>query len=160
MAVKKPKKRGVKKKKLDPFPKIYRRLAKLWRAKVFELHGGKCAISGTASGTIIDGKPAILDAHHLEHENACRALRFDALNGILLTKLYHKYGKNSAHRGPVWFSDWLIKNRRAQRDYVLAHRTDTIDLKDREVLAGIEERLKAPPTDEERAIITTSENFE
>lgn len=155
--VKPKKKKAVKRKKLDSFPKIYRRLYARWREKVRVLHGDCCAISGVKSGDKWPdtGEPIILDCHHLNHDNACPALRFDALNGILLTKSYHKYGKDSAHRGAVWFHEWLRVNRPLQHMYVLAHRNDAINLKDREALAAIEATLSAPPTAAEILIVST-----
>lgn len=152
----KKKTKKVKRKKLDTFPTIYRRLYRLWRLKVRALHNDTCAISGEVSGDVRDnGDPVILDCHHLEHDNACQALRFDALNGILLTKSHHKYGKDSAHRGAVWFHNWLYRARPAQHAYVLQHRNDDINLKDREVLARIEAKLKSPPTLVELEIVRT-----
>lgn len=139
--------------KLESKARIRRRLFRLWSEKVQTLHGHACAISKTKRGDVIDGAPAILDAHHLEDRRMCPALRFDALNGILLTKRHHKFGKNSAHRGGLWFFRWLSEHRPLQLAYVLEHRDDVVNLEDREVLAEIERKLKAPITREELKVL-------
>ena len=133
--------------KLEKFPKIYRRLMKLWSAKVRLLWGNRCAV------TKVSGEEKILDTHHIESRIMCQVLRYDPLNGILLSKTAHKYGRNSAHQGPVWFFQWLRKHHRPMWRYVLGHRNGKIDLKDREVLYQLEEKLKAEPTSEELAVI-------
>ena len=145
--------RKIKKQKLESKAKIRRRLYRLWSQKVMLLNGNACAVTGTKNGEIIDGKPAILDGHHLENRITCQALRFDALNGIALNKRSHKFGRNSAHKGPIWFAEWLRTHRPLQYAYVLAHRNDPIDLENREVLYAIEEKLKAPPTDSELLVL-------
>lgn len=150
------KKRAAKKKKtpkLEPKARIRRRLFRLWSEKVQELHDNTCAISGIKKGDVVDGVPAVLDAHHLEDRKMCAALRYDPLNGILLTKRHHKFGKNSAHRGQLWFAAWLEKHRPLQLEYVLSRRDDTINLDDREVLAQIEMSLKRKPTAAELKVL-------
>lgn len=145
--------RKIKKQKLESKAKIRRRLYRLWSQKVMLLNGNACAVTGTKNGEVIDGKPAILDGHHLENRITCQALRFDALNGIALNKRSHKFGRNSAHKGPIWFGEWLRTHRPLQYAYVLTHRHDPIDLEDRDVLYAIEAKLKAPPTPEELEIL-------
>jgi len=113
-------------------------------------------MTGTVKGTIINGKPAILDAHHVEHRT-CQSLRYNATNGILLTKSAHKFGRNSAHRGMIYFAEWLRTNRPLQYAYVLEHRNDPINLDDRDALYALEAKLKAEPTDEELEILGVKE---
>ncbi len=117
------------------------------------LNDNLCAVTGAVRGSVVDGKTVILDAHHLEGRAQCQYLRFDPLNGIALSKKAHKFGKDSAHRGSLWFCEWLRINRPKQHAYVLAHRDDVIDLEDRDVLYAIEAKLLAPMTNEERDII-------
>jgi hypothetical protein len=148
------KKIKVKKIKLESKAKIRRRLFKLWSQKVMLIGGNVCAVTGAVRGSInTDGKPVILDAHHLENRSTCPALRFDLLNGIALGKSAHKFGRNSAHKGTIWFAEWLRTNRPKQYAYVLAHRDDPINLEDRDVLYAIEKKLQEPPTAEEFDIL-------
>ena len=113
---------------------------RLWTARVGEDWDHVCAVCGS------DSTP---NAHHLENRNTCRALRYDPMNGILLCPSHHKFGKDSAHKGGIWFADWLAKHHPDRLAYVLAHRNDDINLNDRETLARIEASLRpqlaAPP---------------
>jgi len=154
----KPKK--VKKQKLESKAKIRRRLFRLWHDKVMLLNGNKCAITGIKNGEIIGGEPAILDAHHIEGKECNPSVRFNALNGIALTKSTHKFGRNSFHKSPLWSSEWLKMNRPMQHAYVLAHRNDPINLDDRGTLYDIEKKLKAAPTEEEMKIVATITNVD
>lgn len=114
---------------------------RLWTARVGEDWNHRCAICGSESTP---------NAHHLENRNTCRILRYDPMNGILLCPSHHKFGKDSAHKGGLWFADWLRRNHPDRLEYVLAHRNDEINLNDRETLAKIEAYLKAPqPADTE-----------
>ena len=124
----------AKKKRLEPTARIRRRLMRLWTECVHLEFGGKCAVCGSTSTP---------NAHHLENRNTCRALRYDPSNGILLCPSHHKFGKDSAHKGGIWFADWLLKHRPYQFAYVLEHRNETVNLNDREVLAEIEARLRS-----------------
>jgi len=108
---------------------------RLWTAKVAEEWGHKCAVCGSGSTP---------NAHHLENRNTCRALRYDTMNGILLCPSHHKFGKDSAHKGGLWFADWLRRNHPGRLVYVLAHRNDEVNLNNRETLARIEATLRAP----------------
>ena len=146
------KKTKPKKIKLESKAKIRRRLYRLWSQKSLGAHNNSCAITGTKRGEVINSKPAILDCHHIENRSNA-SLRFEILNSIVLTKSSHKFGRNSAHKGMIWFAEWLRSHRPLQYEYVLAHRDDPIDLDDRETLARLEAKLSAPVTDEERAIL-------
>lgn len=145
-------KKSIKKPKLESKAKIRRRLFKLWSQKVMLAGGNVCAITGQKRGEILNGKPVILDAHHLESRNSS-SLRFELLNGISLNKTSHKFGKNSAHKGMIWFAEWLRMHRPKQYAYVLAHRDDVVDLENRDVLYAIEAKLNLPPTEEELDIL-------
>lgn len=153
VAIKKTKK-VVKKPKLESKAKIRRRLFKLWHDKVMLLNRDTCAISGIVRGDINSkDKASILDAHHIECKEVNPSLRFDALNGIALSKSSHKFGRNSFHKAPLWAAEWLRQHRPLQYDYVLKNRDNQIDLDDRDVLYAIEDKLKTPPTDCEKNII-------
>jgi hypothetical protein len=144
-----------KKQKLESKAKIRRRLFKLWSEKSQLIQNETCAITGTKRGAIINGKPAILDCHHIENRSNPN-LRYSIENSILLTKSAHKFGRDSAHRGMIWFAEWLRTNRPLQYAYVLEHRNDPIDPDDRDVLYAIEAKLKTPPTPEELEILGLS----
>ena len=111
---------------------------RLWTARVGDEWGHKCAVCGS------DSSP---NAHHLENRNTCRALRYDPMNGILLCPSHHKFGKDSAHKGGIWFSSWLLRNYPDRFAYVLAHRNDDMNLNDRETLARLESMLQPYPMD-------------
>lgn len=59
-----------------------------------------------------------LDAHHLIPK-PFKEFRWDLDNGIILCFQHHKVGKYSAHQNAVWFTQWLLHNRRWQYDYVI-----------------------------------------
>ena len=151
------KKKSVpKRKKLEKKTTIRNRLMRLWVEKVRILHGDKCAICGREYGDVdAAGKTCFLNAHHIDSRNTNPRLRWDALNGILLCPKHHKFSKNSAHKGSIWFISWLMKNRWNQYVYIMTHRDEIIDIDDRDTLAGIEERLKAPPTEAELNVVKT-----
>lgn len=132
-----------KKAKLESLPKIRRRLMKLWTAKVHAMHGGRCAICRKMHGEVDPktGKPSYMNAHHIEPRATCAALRYDPMNGILLCPSCHKFGRNSAHKGTIWFITWLMQNRPWQYDYVMLHRDDVVNINDRAYLKSVEDRL-------------------
>lgn len=133
-----------KKKRLEPLPRIRRRLMRMWTEMVHAVEGGKCAVCGKPHGAVDEktGRPSYLNAHHIEPRATCAALRYDVMNGILLCPSCHKFGRNSAHKGTIWFITWLMDNRREQYDYVMAHRDDVVNINDRAYLASVEAALK------------------
>lgn len=124
--------------KLEPKTRIRRRLAKLWSETVRRQGGDRCAVCGRSG---LDTK---LDAHHIE-ARACRPLRYDPQNGILLCPSHHKFGLDSFHRSPVWSMAWLRHNMPDVLDHVLSHRLLKLDLDDRPTLEEIERRLREAP---------------
>lgn len=130
------KKKAKKRKRLEPLARIRRRLMRLWTARVGDAWGHRCAVCGSESTP---------NAHHLENRNTCRALKFDEANGILLCPSHHKFGKNSAHKGGIWFAEWLRTHYPERYAYVLAHRDDEMNLNDRETLARLEAMLQPHP---------------
>lgn len=154
-------KHPIKRKKLEKKTTIRNRLMRLWVDKVRLLHGDRCAICGRAYGDVdASGKTCFLNAHHIDSRHTNPRLRWDALNGILLCPKHHKFSKNSAHKGSVWFITWLMKYRWNQYAYIMSHRDEPIDTEDRATLAAIEERLKAPPTEAERTVVQTQKKEE
>lgn len=151
----------AKRKKLEKKTTIRNRLMRLWVEKVRLLHGDRCAICGRAYGDVDGaGKTCFLNAHHIDSRNTNPRLRWDALNGILLCPKHHKFSKNSAHKGSIWFITWLMTYRWNQYAYIMAHRDEKIDTEDRATLAAIEERLKAPPTEAELTVVQTQKKEE
>lgn len=79
-------------------------------------HDNTCEMCGIRVGeTKENGKPAILNAHHLIPKESFPNLRYDLRNGCCLCQYHHKFSKDSAHRGGLVFADWF-KNKRPQ-DY-------------------------------------------
>lgn len=138
-----PKKKKQKKAKLEPMPRKRRRLMKLWTEAVHLRDGDKCAVCGKVHGAIDEktGKPSYMNAHHIEPRATCAALRYDPMNGILLCPSCHKFGRNSAHKGMVWFVTWLMNHRSDQYTHVMSHRDDMVDINDRKYLDSIENNL-------------------
>ena len=152
-----PKKKKIKRKKLEPKPRIHRRLMREWIAKVRLLGGDVCAVCGVRYGDPDPktGKPCFLNAHHIDSRATNPRLRWDALNGILLCSRHHEFSKYSAHKGSIWFITWLMKHRWKQYQYIMEHREELFDPDDRETLAAVEARLKAEPTEDEMSTVTT-----
>lgn len=80
---------------------ITRRLYASWSAIVRGRAGNRCEVCG-AEG--------VLDAHHIQPRQICPELRFSPDNGVCLCKSHHKFGVRSAHKGMLWFVDWLWAN--------------------------------------------------
>ena len=74
---------------------------KAWRAQVLERDGNHC---------VMCPKDTYLNAHHLI-PNTIRAYEFHVDNGITLCATHHTLGTYSAHKNPLWFSQWLKENR-------------------------------------------------
>ena len=103
--------------------KLRRKALKLWTEVVKTLGGNKCVICGVVNGTMnANGKPIYINAHHIE-DKCCYSTRWDPRNGVCLCPNCHKFGNpDSAHRSPVWFMDWLAKNRPGTIEYLLVAR--------------------------------------
>jgi hypothetical protein len=124
---------------------LRRKADKLWSAKVKEINGYKCAITGT------DESREMLNSHHIEDKTNL-ALRWDVINGICLSVGTHKFRKDSAHKSTVWFYEWLLENRPKVIEYVKAHRNDNIK-NTVEHMQEVIGKLSQPPTDEEKSVI-------
>ena len=145
-----------KRKKLEKKTTIRNRLMRLWVDKVRVLNGDRCAVCGRSYGDVdAKGKSCFLNAHHIDSRHTNPRMRWDALNGILLCPKHHKFSKNSAHKGSIWFITWLMKYRFDQYVYIMSHRDEDLDIENRDVLYAIEERLKASPTEDELKIART-----
>lgn len=145
-----------KRKKLDPIPKINRRLFKLWSEAVRGRVNFKCEICGMERGTLNDkGRPVKMDAHHFMNRDITDCpLKFDIRNGICLCPKHHKFSPDeSFHMNPVVTMDWVIKNRPDSFNFVLNNYKTRVDLHNREILAEIESSLeKKEPLNLEKLI--------
>jgi len=103
--------------------KLRRKALKLWTDIVQILGGHQCAICGTKHGTLNkNGRPLWINAHHIE-DKCNYSTRWDPKNGICLCPNCHKFcNPDSAHRSPVWFLNWLSKNRPGIIEYLLVAR--------------------------------------
>lgn len=59
----------------------------------------------------ICGKTLNLDVHHILDWTFWPEFQYDDRNLITLCKKHHKFGRFSAHKHPVWFSNWLMIHR-------------------------------------------------
>ena len=48
-----------------------------------------------------------VQAHHLLPKERYPEFKLDPNNGIPLCAKHHKFGRQSAHRNPIWFAVWL-----------------------------------------------------
>jgi len=157
------KKKRAKRQKLPSVASLRRKAMRLWTEKVKDVQGRVCAICGVKDGTpngVVSrrtGKEGAtyINSHHIE-DRTNYALRWDVLNGIAVCPSHHEFGKDSAHRAPVWFMDWLEAN----RPKVLAHiratratRPQTADEYSREDMMRIVAELERPVTDEELEVL-------
>ena len=143
---------------------LRRKAMKLWTEKVKDVQGRVCAVCGLANGSSNNklnkktGKMGIsyLNAHHIE-DRSNYALRWDLLNGIALCPSCHEFGKNSAHRAPVWFVDWISDNRPKVLKHIRqfrASRPQTADGYSRNDLMTIIANLSMSVTAEELDILS------
>jgi hypothetical protein len=65
------------------------------------------------------GSTTRLNAHHILEKNHYRDLQFDLMVGITLCPLHHMFGKLSAHRNALWWTEWLRANRPDQYQWAM-----------------------------------------
>lgn len=70
---------------------------------------------------MICGRTDFLQAHHILPKEYYHEFQFVVINGVCLCPKCHKFGKWSAHKNPVWFTEWLRKNRPEQYQWVIDH---------------------------------------
>lgn len=115
---------------------ITTRLYKAWAAIVHSYYNDHCAICGKENS-----KEAPLNAHHIMPRQMFSGLRFDPQNGIALCPRCHKMGKWSAHKGGIWFAEWLRNHAREKYEHCLANAMLDLDCKDRSALYAVENDL-------------------
>lgn len=109
-------------KKKQTTAKVRRLTLALWSRAVRARAGGKCEVCGCVDGSPnAKGNPRRLNAHHIE-DRANQALRFDIQNGVALCPTCHKFGRDSAHKSPMWFMLWLSGHARDRYEDVFARR--------------------------------------
>ena len=72
-----------------------------WSKKVRDRDGFKCQVCGRTD---------ITHAHHILCKERYPEFKLEIDNGITLCPYHHKFGKLSAHRNQLWFSEWLKEN--------------------------------------------------
>lgn len=124
MTVAKKKTKKTKKPKKPNLRKLVKKAFSLWSECARLQHDNKCEMCGIKNKEINSkGKPTVLNVHHAcPREN--KALRFDLHNAIVLCVNDHKYGKNSAHKGSIFFYDWFKKYRPSDYEYIFQHKDD------------------------------------
>lgn len=131
------KQRKIRKAKKPRIPKLHRpkkestktittRLYKAWAAIVHAYHNDRCAVCGKEHTP-----QAPLNAHHIMPRQMFSGLRFDPQNGIALCPKCHKMGKFSAHKGGIWFAEFLRTKYPEKYEHCLKHKDDELDCKDR-----------------------------
>ncbi len=73
-----------------------------WRFLVMRRDGNHCVMC--------DKGPKGINVHHLVPKNF-EKWELDVENGISLCPTHHTLGKHSAHKNPIWFYEWMLKNR-------------------------------------------------
>ena len=115
---------------------ITTRLYSKWAQVVKALADEKCEVCGRPNSP-----EAPLNAHHIMPRQYFSGLRFDTHNGVCLCPKCHKMGKFSAHKGGIWFADWLHATHPDRYSHCILHKDDEIDCKDRKALYDIEHDL-------------------
>lgn len=72
---------------------------------------GRCEVCGK------DEYACQLHPHHVIGRRNLDT-RWDIRNGVCLCAMHHTLGKESAHEQPLWFKDWLEKNRPEDYKYL------------------------------------------
>lgn len=122
---------------LEKHHKIAKRCWNLCRLITLQKYGHKCVVCGESV------KP--LDVHHLiprEHTQ----LRYDPSNLICLCKSHHKFSRElSAHKNSIAFVLWFMETFKDidLKALIEKSKTQELDMKNRDVLYGIENALCA-----------------
>jgi len=111
---------------------ITTRLYSKWSEVVRALAGNKCIVCGSTE---------LLNAHHIIPRQICSGLRFSVENGACLCPSHHKFGKHSAHKNGVWFSEWLRAHDPEKHMFCVEHMEDELDCSDRLALYCVELKM-------------------
>jgi hypothetical protein len=135
----------TKKKKLDPIPKINRRLFRLWSEAIRENAGHQCEYCHAKRGDAGENGKKInkIDSHHFYSRDVKDCpLKWDIRNGIAVCPSCHKFGNIAFHKNPLVCYEWLRNNQPEKHRFVLENHSVRVDLHNRSVLAQIEIHLK------------------
>ena len=132
------KKSKLQKKVDDVSSRLWRNKAdKAWREIVFILAKGCCEVCGSKEYP---------NAHHIFPRNIS-IYRHEYMNGILLCPSDHKYNfKFSAHKNPMRFAIWLIKNQPKRWEWLLQHEGNMESppkINYKEIYLSLDEKLKS-----------------
>ena len=111
---------------------IATRLYSKWSEVVRAIAGNKCIVCGSTE---------LLNAHHIIPRQICSGLRFSVENGACLCPSHHKFGKHSAHKNGLWFSEWLRAHDQERHMFCVDHMEDELDCSDRLALYRVELKL-------------------
>lgn len=110
---------------------VKNRLDRLW-SKIIRSKG-KCEVCGSSN--------CQLHPHHITGRKNLNT-RWDLRNGCCLCASHHTMGNQSAHQSPLWFDEWLRKNRPEDYKYLNEKRKEQPRPYSVEDYLGIEEELK------------------
>jgi len=108
-----------------------RKMDECWSKKVRQRDNYICQVCGCTYKQI----QGIQAAHILPREFP--ETRWDLQNGIALCSLHHRWGKNSAHNNPIWFTEWLKERKPEQYNY-LVNKMNQINQKEEDKKIKIE----------------------
>lgn len=133
----------TKKPKLIPIPKLHKKLYNLVALINKEESDYTCQLCGAKKGdTKPNGKPVILNSHHLINRYSSNYLKFHTRNHICLCTSCHKYDLNcSAHKASLEFYDWYSTKYPDNFHWLLDNKNNPINLRDRNILSDIEKKL-------------------
>lgn len=138
-------KKKNKTKKLPSLSKLRRLADRLWSLKVKAVYGCKCVVCGEIEN---------LNSHHIEPRTSSAVIRWDALDGISLCVIHHKYGRDAAHKSSIFFYEFIKSLIPNVIEYIKTLRH--IELKagkvDREQMAKVLASLWAEITDKQAGI--------
>ena len=78
-----------------------RQLLREWCENVRARDGFRCQVCG---------RTGVTNAHHILCKERYPEFKLDTDNGITLCPGHHRFGRLSAHRNQLWFSEWLKEN--------------------------------------------------
>ena len=114
--VRKPKK--LTKKKLLSMARTTKRKALSEWSKQVRARDQKCIVCDCVTN---------LNAHHVLPKENYKELMYEVINGVTLCPSHHKFGKYSAHKNAIWFSEFLRKFRADQWSWAVEHVGSSFD---------------------------------
>lgn len=87
-----------------------RKLDKAWADEIKKRDNYKCAVCGNTK---------TLNSHHILPKHGYKEYRHDLKNGITLCVTCHKFGRNSAHKNALAFTEFIAMYRTDQYYYLM-----------------------------------------